>query len=108
MGVLGLSLESARSRLATSPIARGLRQTRLLANLFAGLMAGTMTLISAISNAALVFSGPLSGHLPAGIRSALLSAALISVVVALTSSFRFAIAGPDANASAILALMAIS
>ena len=84
------------------------RPRHLLPNLFAGMVAGMMMLISAISNAALIFSGGLADYLPAGISNALLSATLITLVVVAGSSFRFAIAGPDANACAILALMATS
>lgn len=44
--------------------------------------------------------------LPRGLHVALVAASVVALVVALTSSVSFAIAGPDSNATAILALMA--
>ena len=64
-----------------------------------------MTLIGSISYATLIFSGNMSGNLHLGIYSALVSATVIGLVVAARSSSPFTIAGPDANISAILALM---
>jgi len=74
-------------------------------NLFAGFISGLMTLIASISYATLIFSGARSGDLHLGIYSALISATVIGFVVASRSSSPFTIAGPDANISAILALM---
>jgi SulP family sulfate permease len=77
-------------------------------NLFAGFMAGLMTLIAGISYAALIFSGSLTPYLNLGIASAMVSSAVIGFTVACRSSSPFIIAGPDANISAIVALMAAS
>ncbi|UBF30410.1 hypothetical protein K9N68_35010 (plasmid) [Kovacikia minuta CCNUW1] len=80
----------------------------LLPNIVAGLISGLVSVTYSLSFAALIFSGNLATHLSVGINSALISAALIAFAVACTSSFSFAIAGPDSNTSAILALMASS
>jgi len=80
----------------------------LAGNVFAGLLAGIMTLIAGISYGALIFSETLSGYLEIGIGSALVSAAVIGAVLAWRSSSPIIIAGPDANISAILALLAAS
>ena len=82
------------------------RRHRYLADCCVGLIAGLVTLTYSLSYAALIFSGDLEPYLPLGVGSVLMSAMLISILVALTSSFPFAIAGPDSNASALLALMA--
>jgi len=82
------------------------RSHQFLGVLFAGLLSGIVTLTYSISYAALIFSGDLEQYLPHGIAIALISAVLVAVVVALGSSFPFALAGPDSNASALLALMA--
>lgn len=74
--------------------------------IFAGSISGLVTLTYSVSYAALIFSGPLSSYFSLGISTALISATLIAFIVALGSSFPFSIAGPDSNASAILALMA--
>jgi len=77
-------------------------------NVFAGFLSGIMTLIGGISYAALIFSGILSGYLEIGIGSALISATIIGGLMAWRSSSPFVIAGPDANISAILALLTAS
>jgi len=78
----------------------------LLPNLLAGGISGLVTLTYSMSYAALIFSGDLQSLLPLGIGCALIGAATIAVVAALTSSLPFTIAGPDSNSSAILAVMA--
>jgi len=75
-------------------------------NLFAGTLSSIMTLIASVSYAALIFSGSLSGNLSLGICSALVSAAVVGFIVAWRSSVPFLIAGPDANVSVVLAIMA--
>jgi sulfate permease, SulP family len=84
---------------------RSFQSKDIFPNLFAGFISGLMTLIGSISYATLIFSGARSGDLHLGIYSALVSAAVIGFVVATRSSSPFTIAGPDANISAILALM---
>jgi len=64
-----------------------------------------MALTSSVSYAALIFSGPLENYLFVGISIALVSASILSIVVALGSSFPFASAGPDSNSSVLLAVM---
>jgi SulP family sulfate permease len=73
----------------------------------AGSVSALVTLSYSVSYAVLIFSGPtLEPFLARGFRAALVAAALVALVVAMKSSFPFAIAGPDSNASAILAVMA--
>jgi SulP family sulfate permease len=78
----------------------------LVPNVFAGLISGVMTVVAAISYATLICSGSLHGQLPLGIAAALASAAVVGIVVAYLSSSPFVVAGPDANLSAIFAVMA--
>ena len=85
-----------------------LRPRDSVANIFAGFMSGMMTLIASLSYAALIFSGDLASYLDLGISSALVSAVIIGFAVACRSSSSFLIAGPDANISAIMSLMAAS
>ena len=77
----------------------------ILPNFISGLLAGLMALTSSVSYAALIFAGGLEDYLFIGISIALISASILSVVVALVSSFPFASAGPDSNSSVLLALM---
>jgi SulP family sulfate permease len=81
---------------------------RILNNVLAGILLGVMTLTNCISNAALIFSGELAQFLPFGICIALMSGTLVTIIVAFGSAFPFALAGPDSNASALLAIMASS
>src|SRR5579883_112867 len=85
-----------------------MHQGTVLPNILAGAITGLVSVTYSLSFAALIFSGHLSDHLSVGMNSALVSATLVAFAVACSSSFTFAIAGPDSNTSAILALMASS
>lgn len=78
---------------------------KLLPNVLAGLTVGLVSLTYSVSFAALIFTGNLSPQFPQGIGSALISSAIVGAIVALRSSFPFAIAGPDSTATAAIALM---
>jgi len=81
--------------------------SRLAPDVTAGSVSALVTLSYSASYAVLIFSGPaLEPFLARGFHTALIAAALVALVVALRSSFPLAIAGPDANATAILAVMA--
>jgi SulP family sulfate permease len=85
------------------------RAQSLIQDLAAGSVSAVVTLSYSVSYAVLVFSGPqLEPFLPLGLRSALVSAAIVALVVALASSLPVAIGGPEANATAVLSVMAAS
>ncbi len=77
---------------------------RWLPDLFSGLVSGALTITLSISMAALIFSGDLSVHLPAGIGMALVGACIVGAVVALKASFPPTIAAPQSAPSVIIAL----
>lgn len=77
-------------------------------NVFAGTVSGLMSVIASISYASLIFSGTLPSTVNLGICSALTGSIVIGIVLALRSSSPFLIAGPDANISAIMAIMVAS
>jgi sulfate permease, SulP family len=85
-------------------LARDLQPERLLAGLNMGFITGTFAVILAISFAALIFSGELSGQVAFAIRLALLGAIFIILLVTLTSSHSSTIA---VNQDATTALMAV-
>jgi sulfate permease, SulP family len=85
-------------------LARDLQPERLLAGLNMGFITGTFAVILAISFAALIFSGELSGQVAFAIRLALLGAIFVSLLVTLTSSHSSTIA---VNQDATTALMAV-
>ena len=83
-----------------------LHPRRLLPSLSAGLVVAMIDIPLEISIAALIFSGDLSSHVSAGIGLLLFGGLVISLVVALTSSFPGMVALPQEAPGAILALAA--
>jgi SulP family sulfate permease len=81
---------------------------RVLPNVFSGVISGTLIISFNISLAALIFSGPVSHHLPAGIGIVMASSFVVAAIVAWKSSYRGAIAAPQENTAVILALIAAS
>ncbi len=79
---------------------------RLLPGLTAGLVAGVLIIVIEISFAALIFSGDLSTYIAQGIGFTLFGALIISIVVALISSYPGAVALPQDSPVAILAIVA--
>ncbi|MEB3272363.1 MAG: SulP family inorganic anion transporter [Prochlorothrix sp.] len=92
---------------SVAPSSRQLFQPReVIASFTAGLITAIIGVIRAISYAALIFAGPLAIHLDLGIGMAILSSAVISIVVALTSSLPGMIATPLAAPTAVLSILA--
>lgn len=81
---------------------------RLPQDILAAAITAAVAITYSLSYGALIFSGPLGPELAAGISMMLVTAAISGIVVALTSSFRFAIGGSDSNATAVLATIAAS
>ena len=77
-----------------------------LPSLTAGFVSGMLSVILAISFAALIFSGDLADHVASGIGLALFGALAIGLVMAATSSYPGTIAGTQDSPAAILALVA--
>jgi SulP family sulfate permease len=70
------------------------------------MLSSVILLCYALSYAALIFSGPLSPYLHSGIMMALVSCVVVAPIIALGSTVRFSIGGPDGNSSAVLAGLA--
>jgi sulfate permease, SulP family len=81
---------------------------RALRNVGGGLIASLLLLASAFSNGALIFTGPLEPFLGQGVAAALITTAVTTIFVALTSNFPSATAGPVGNTAALLAAMMIT
>ncbi len=95
-----------RLLLVTAQLTAALSPQLLIPSLTAGLVAGAIGTIRAISYAALIFSGSLSEHLATGIGLTVFSTGLISAIAGLTSALPGMIVTPLAAPTAILALMA--
>ena len=80
---------------------------QILRNVSGGLAASLLSLAYCFSYGAFIFSGPLQPYLAQGVAAALITAAVTGIIVALTSGFRAAIAGPDSNTTALLAAMMV-
>lgn len=74
----------------------------LFADMMAGLLSAVIMLCYAVGYGSMIFSGALARFLPLGMPAILISCVAVMLVVALTSSVRFSIGGPDGNATAIL------
>ena len=82
---------------------------RTLRNVGGGLIASLLLLASAFSNGALIFTGPLQPFLGQGVATALLiTTAVTTIFVALTSNFPSAIAGPLGSTAALLAAVMVT
>ncbi|GAB3438510.1 SLC26A/SulP transporter family protein [Insolitispirillum peregrinum] len=75
------------------------------ADVAAAVLTASLVLAYCFSYGALIFSGPFSPFLGFGISASLLTGVVTGVVVAWRGQFPFGIAGPDSNATAILAAM---
>jgi sulfate permease, SulP family len=84
------------------------RGTGALPTVTAGVVVGVMEVVLATSFAALVFTGPLAPHLPAGIGLGLVAAAAILITVALLSSYRGMLGSVQDISAAVLSLVAAS
>jgi SulP family sulfate permease len=81
---------------------------RALRNVGGGLIASLLLLASAFSNGALIFTGTLQPFLGQGVAAALITTAVTTIFIALTSNFPSALAGPIGNTSALLAAVMIT
>jgi SulP family sulfate permease len=88
---------------SASESAAGLRVTGLLGDLTAGAVSTLVMLCYAMSLGTLIFSADLARYAELGVPTALVSCVVTALVIALTSSMRLNIAGPDSNATAFLA-----
>ena len=74
-------------------------------DLFAGAICSILSIAYGLSYAALIFKGPLAQWLSYGVAVTFLSAAIAAAIVALRSSFPFAVAGPDSSTSAVMSVL---
>jgi sulfate permease, SulP family len=79
------------------------RVAGLLGDLTGGAVSSLMMLCYAMSLGTLIFSADLAHYAELGVPTALVSCIVTALVIALTSSMRVNIAGPDSNATAFLA-----
>ena len=78
----------------------------LLPNLVSGLFLGALNITMAISLAALIFSGDIVNHLPAGVGVVLIAYFLTGLIIAIGSSLPGVLPTPKSHICVIIALMA--
>jgi SulP family sulfate permease len=78
----------------------------IAADTVSGSLVAVISLAYCLSFAALMFSGPLTGCLASGVGPTLISAGLGSLILAVFSSSRFSIGGPDTATVAVLSALA--
>src|SRR3954447_24922936 len=74
-------------------------------DVFGGLIASVLTISFGLSYSVLIFTGPLASLLPYGIAATFISASVAAAVIALGSSFPFAVAGPESSTAAVTAIL---
>src|SRR5258708_15184247 len=77
-----------------------------LNDVFGGAVTSVLNVTYGLSYAVLIFPGPLAPFLPYGIAATFISASIAAAVLALGSSFPFAVAGPESSTAAVSAIPA--
>jgi SulP family sulfate permease len=79
-----------------------------LNDVLGGSAASVLTVTFGLSYSLLIFAGPLAPYLSYGVAATFISSAVIAGVIALGSSFPFAVAGPESSTAAMTAILASS
>jgi SulP family sulfate permease len=79
-----------------------------LNNILGGAAASVLTATFGLSYSLLIFAGPLSPYLSYGVATTFISSAILGAVIALRSSFPFAIAAPESSTAAMTGILASS
>ena len=79
-----------------------------LNNVLGGSAASVLTITFGLSYSLLIFTGPLAPYLSYGVAATFISSAVLATVIALGSSFPFAIAAPESSTAAMTGILAAS
>jgi SulP family sulfate permease len=97
---------SSSSPLSSSTL--GPRTWAAIHDVLGGAAASVLMVTFGLSYALLIFAGPLTSYLAYGVSTTFIASAVLASVIALGSSFRFAVAGPDSSTAAVTAILASS
>ncbi|MEA2648761.1 MAG: sulfate permease, SulP family, partial [Candidatus Binataceae bacterium] len=81
---------------------------RALNDVLGGSAASVLTITFGLSYSLLIFAGPLAPYLSYGVASTFITSAVLATVIALGSSFPFAVAGPESSTAAMTGILASS
>lgn len=93
---------------ANSVSSPNLKLRQWLNDIFASAAPAVLTVSFGLSYSVLIFSGPLVPYLPYGIAATFTATAIIAVVVALGSTFPFAVGAPETSTAAVTGILAAS
>jgi SulP family sulfate permease len=79
-----------------------------LNNVLGGSASSVLTITFGLSYSLLIFAGPLAPYLSYGVAATFISSAVLAAVIALGSSFPFAVAAPESSTAAMTAILASS
>src|ERR1700761_1329143 len=79
-----------------------------LNDILGGTAASVLTVAFGLSYSLLIFAGPLAPYLSYGVATTFVTSAILGVVLALRSSFPFAIGAPETSTAAMTAILASS
>ena len=78
----------------------------MISDVLGGAAASVLMVVSGLSYALLIFTGPLAPYLAYGLASTFIASAVIAAVLASGSSIRFAVGGPDTSTAAMTGILA--
>jgi SulP family sulfate permease len=81
---------------------------RAINDVLGGSAASVLTITFGLSYSLLIFAGPLAPYLSYGVASTFITSAVLAAVIALGSSFPFAVAGPESSTAAMTGILVSS
>jgi len=93
------------SRVSLDSASQGRKLPARLSDIFGGAVASVLTITFGLSYSVLIFSGPLAPFLSFGIAATFISSAIVAAVLALGSTFPFAVAGPESSTAAVTGIL---
>src|ERR1700761_2169320 len=97
-----------RTRVVDLSISNSSHFKGALNDILGGAAASVLTATFGLSYSLLIFAGPLSPYLSYGVATTFLTSAILAAVLALRSSFPFAIGGPETSTAAMTGILASS
>src|SRR5712672_793020 len=94
------------SRVVDQSVSLGPKLRRALNDVLGGSAASVLTITFGLSYSLLIFTGPLAPYLSYGVAATFIASAILAAVIALGSSFPFAIAAPESSTAAMTGILA--
>src|SRR5258705_1563198 len=95
-------------RLISQSVGFGPKLRAAINDVLGGGAASVLTVTFGLSYSLLIFAGPLAPYLSYGVAATFISSAVLGTVIALGSSFPFAVGGPESSTAAMTGILASS